>query len=74
VTPSVGLFRTSGGTSVCMSKRCAHSCVVLGLKSKTQWVNSCTSGEKPADIPSNTNLPYWGKGWAGYGDRLGTAR
>lgn len=44
----------------------------LGLKSMADWFQYRTSGQLPSDIPSNPNLTYKAKGWAGYGDWLGT--
>lgn len=44
----------------------------LGLKSETEWRKYCTSGEKPDDIPSAPSRVYADKGWAGFGDFLGT--
>jgi len=44
----------------------------LGLKDVIEWRGYCTSGKKPADIPSNPNLAYRGKGWISYTDWLGT--
>jgi len=44
----------------------------LGLKSETEWRKYCTSGEKPDDIPSAPSKVYADKGWAGFGDFLGT--
>jgi 3-mercaptopyruvate sulfurtransferase SseA len=46
----------------------------LGLKSAREWFDYCSSGKKPPDIPSNPSLAYSGKGWAGWGDWLGTGR
>ncbi len=49
----------------------------LGLKSRREWQQFCAGrmpklGRLPADIPSNPNLTYGGKGWKGFGDWLGT--
>jgi superfamily II DNA or RNA helicase len=44
----------------------------LGLKSQAEWLNYCRSGNKPADIPATPIHTYAKKGWAGYGDWLGT--
>lgn len=44
----------------------------LGLKSRQQWRQYCTSGEKPADIPGCPHVFYADCGWIGYGDWLGT--
>jgi hypothetical protein len=46
----------------------------LGLKSSTEWVAYCKSGELPADIPASPRKVYVELGWAGYGDWLGTGR
>ena len=46
----------------------------LDLKSVAGWSDYCKSGKKPADIPSGPAQVYAGKGWAGYGDWLGTDR
>jgi predicted helicase len=43
-----------------------------GLQSQSEWNRYCASGQKPADIPSNPHLTYADRGWAGYGDWLGT--
>ena len=49
----------------------------LGLKNNQEWRayvrgNLKNLGKKPDDIPSNPNFVYAEKGWAGYGDWLGT--
>ncbi|MEO8614649.1 MAG: hypothetical protein ABI600_05865, partial [Luteolibacter sp.] len=49
----------------------------LKLKSGGEWYAYCNGkmpllGRRPADIPSNPNLTYANKGWAGRGDWLGT--
>jgi superfamily II DNA or RNA helicase len=44
----------------------------LGLKSGTEWRNYCRSGKKPDDIPAAPHHTYAQKGWAGWGDWLGT--
>jgi superfamily II DNA or RNA helicase len=44
----------------------------LGLKSFGEWRNYCKSGKKPAEIPAGPNRTYAKKGWAGWGDWLGT--
>src|SRR5262245_9271266 len=44
----------------------------LNLKNFTEWTNYCSSGKKPADIPSNPSLVYANGGWSGLGDWLGT--
>jgi 3-mercaptopyruvate sulfurtransferase SseA len=46
----------------------------LGFKSQHDWFDYCRSSKKPPDIPSNPQLAYSGKGWAGWGDWLGTGR
>jgi hypothetical protein len=46
----------------------------LGLKSVSGWSDYCKSGKKPADIPYGPAQVYAAKGWAGYGDWLGTDR
>jgi superfamily II DNA or RNA helicase len=46
----------------------------LGLKSQTEWLAYCSSGKKPADIPSNPNKSYADAGWDGMGDWLGNGR
>jgi hypothetical protein len=50
------------------AKKFVHA---LGLKSKTQWAEYCSSGEKPKNIPSNPENSYKNDGWSGYGDWLG---
>jgi hypothetical protein len=44
----------------------------LGLKSQTEWIDYCRSGEKPDDIPSKPDNGYADQGWVGMGDWLGT--
>ena len=49
----------------------------LKLKSKAEWDAFCKGalsrkGTLPADIPVNPSQTYTNKGWAGYGDWLGT--
>jgi hypothetical protein len=44
----------------------------LGLLNMEGWKAYCNSGKRPSNIPSNPNVTYKGKGWAGYGDWLGT--
>ena len=44
----------------------------LGLKGQTEWRAYSKSGERPANIPTNPNRTYAGKGWTNWGDWLGT--
>lgn len=44
----------------------------LGLQSSAEWLAYSRSGKKPTDIPAIPNSGYKGKGWAGWGDFLGT--
>jgi hypothetical protein len=44
----------------------------LNLKSKMEWSTYCKSGQKPADIPASPSATYSDRGWAGWGDWLGT--
>ena len=49
----------------------------LKLTGQIQWKAFCKGeipklGKLPADIPSNPNIKYAGKGWSGFGDWLGT--
>jgi superfamily II DNA or RNA helicase len=44
----------------------------LGMKSKTEWEEYCTSGKKPKNIPSIPSRTYKDEGWLGYGDWVGT--
>jgi hypothetical protein len=44
----------------------------LKLKSQSEWIAYKNSGKKPDDIPAKPDNTYLGKGWAGYGDWLGT--
>jgi len=46
----------------------------LSVKSQTEWIKWCKSGEKPEDIPSNPQRSYKNKGWKGFGDFFGTGR
>jgi superfamily II DNA or RNA helicase len=46
----------------------------LKLKSREDWKKYCRSGKKPDDIPVNALQTYKNKGWAGWGDWLGTGR
>jgi superfamily II DNA or RNA helicase len=43
-----------------------------GLKNVREWEEWCKRGDRPADIPSNPQRRYKNKGWAGWGDWLGT--
>jgi hypothetical protein len=45
--------------------------VAAKLKNQREWKVFCASGKKPSDIPSNPNLVYAQKGWAGWSDWLG---
>jgi hypothetical protein len=36
------------------------------------WMEFCSSGKKPVDIPAAPYAVYKNKGWSGYGDFLGT--
>jgi len=44
----------------------------LRLRGDGEWRAYCSSGKKPADIPSNPNVAYKNKGWLDLGDWLGT--
>jgi hypothetical protein len=44
----------------------------LGLKTGLEWRDYCTSGKKPADIPSTPEQVYAKIGWAGISDWLGS--
>jgi superfamily II DNA or RNA helicase len=46
----------------------------LGLKSGTEWMNYCKSGNKPADIPNAPQSVYLNNGWSGIDDWLGTGK
>lgn len=46
----------------------------LNIKSKNQWCEWCKSGNKPSHIPAAPSLCYKNKGWAGWGDFLGTGK
>jgi hypothetical protein len=46
----------------------------LALKSGDEWRSYCKSGKKPSDIPASPERVYAEKGWAGWGDWLGTGR
>ena len=46
----------------------------LELKSQTQWIEYCKSGNKPDNIPQKPARTYKNKGWDGFGDWLGTGR
>lgn len=43
----------------------------LGLKKQKEWQKYCTSGRKPADIPSSSDCIYRDSGWDSWGDWLG---
>jgi superfamily II DNA or RNA helicase len=43
-----------------------------GLASNKEWRDYCKGGQKPKDIPTLPEQTYANKGWAGYGDWLGT--
>ncbi len=46
----------------------------LGLKTKNEWIAwSQNSGLRPADIPATPAYLYAQRGWAGWGDWLGTS-
>jgi hypothetical protein len=44
----------------------------LDLKNQKKWNEFRISKQMPDDLPSNPNYTYKNKGWAGYGDFLGT--
>lgn len=44
----------------------------LGLHSMAEWYAYLRSNTKPSNIPAGPQRVYKGKGWAGYGDWLGT--
>lgn len=44
----------------------------LGLRNYRDWYAYCKSGKRPADMPTNPNKIYAGKGWVSLGDWLGT--
>ena len=44
----------------------------LGLKGQKGWCAYRKSRERPANIPTNPNRTYAGKGWTNWGDWLGT--
>jgi hypothetical protein len=44
----------------------------LGLASKTEWAALSKCKRLPDDIPGDPRIVYFDKGWAGYGDWLGT--
>jgi hypothetical protein len=46
----------------------------FNLKTKTDWEMFSKSGKRPKNIPSEPYDVYMLKGWAGYGDWLGTGR
>lgn len=46
----------------------------LGLKTVTEWVKYCKSGDKPDEIPSSPHQYYKDKGWISNGDWLGTSK
>ena len=43
----------------------------LGLRSQREWQARAKSGALPADVPTNPDKIYAGKGWQGLGDWLG---
>jgi hypothetical protein len=43
-----------------------------GIKNLEEWKAFIKDGKKPEDIPSHPNQTYKDRGWAGYGDWLGT--
>jgi hypothetical protein len=44
----------------------------LGLRSRDEWPTWCTSGNRPADIPTRPHIKYAKHGWVSWGDFLGT--
>jgi superfamily II DNA or RNA helicase len=44
----------------------------LNLKGQKEWQAFAKSGKLSSDIPTNPNLTYQDKGWAGWGDWLGS--
>jgi hypothetical protein len=44
----------------------------LELKNKAEWSTWAKSDARPQDIPAGPSQTYKGKGWAGWGDWLGT--
>jgi len=51
------------------ARRFVHT---LRLPNCSAWFSYCKSGKKPVDIPYDAATFYKDKGWAGYGDWLGT--
>jgi len=46
----------------------------LSMRTADDWRQYCASELKPNDIPSNPNVVYKDRGWAGMGDWLGRGR
>ena len=46
----------------------------LHLKTQTDWKKFVLSDQRPPDIPSSPHWIYRKRGWAGFGDWLGTGR
>jgi hypothetical protein len=44
----------------------------LGLPGQAEWQAYSKSGKRPPDIPAHPGLSYRDRGWAGFGDWLGT--
>src|SRR5262249_54428202 len=44
----------------------------LGLKSASEWLEYCRTGNKPADILAHPDRVYAKAGWLNWGDWLGT--
>ena len=44
----------------------------LGIKTGREWIQHAKSGKLPAYVPKSPHMAYNDKGWAGYGDWLGT--
>jgi hypothetical protein len=44
----------------------------LGIKSQAEWSKYCKSGGRPSDIPATPRGVYRHRGWADWGDWLGT--
>lgn len=59
------------GTYLSYKEACKFVCS-LKLNSCKEWRKYCASGDKPHNIPALPNRVYKNKGWAGYGNWLGT--
>lgn len=70
-TKNVNEFKDLWQKEFRLFKEARKFAISLGLKSSTEWLTYCKSGNKPNDVPSAPYKAYKSE-WQGYGDWLGT--